>query len=105
METVLEARGIATEFVEVSDACIYVGYRSHQTDSTDLFNELKLVVTTVLDNEPAMAVTGVIFHTEYLAFGLWHIDKAWAEFHRDGDLSESALLAQILHTLQAVQFQ
>lgn len=104
MQADLESRGITTEFVDATEETVYVGFETDEIDSTNLFTELGLVVQVVLEHRPGTAVRGAIFHTERPVIGLWRVDETWAEQYRDGGLSETALLATVLHTLSAVSF-
>lgn len=100
----LESRNVTTEFLEVADGTVYVGYSSHATDTSKLFTELRVVVNTVLEHEPGSEVVGCVFHTEHPVIGLWRVDATWADRRRNGELSETALAARALHTLETVRF-
>lgn len=104
MEETLASRNVTTEFVEVSDNTVYIGYRSNETDMANLFTELQVVVQIVLGHEPGAKVMGAIFHTEHPVVGTWRVDATWAEQREDDALSETALAAHVLHTLQTVRF-
>lgn len=104
MEEALESRNVPTEFVEVADDVVYVGYRTQQTDAVNLFTELQAVVRTVLEQEPGAGVVGAVFHNERPTVGTWRVDAAWAEQWQTGGLPETALTTRVLHTLRTVQF-
>lgn len=104
MKDELEKNGIATEFVETTDDTVFIGYETSENDASNLFTELRLVVQIVLDHTSDEEVKGAIFHTHRPIIGLWRVETDWVEQHRDDELSEMALVANVLHSLNDVSF-
>lgn len=105
MQAAFEERGITTQYVAATDGTVHVGYQSHQTDSTKLAGEVRIVVATVLDHRPGVAVEGAVFHTDRPAIGTWRVEREWAEQYETGALTETALASKALHTLEVASFQ
>ena len=105
MANSLSSADVAVQFREQSDGTAFVGYETHQLDSTRLFSELRFVVTTVLDDDSVSAVEGAIFHTENPVIATWRVEADWTERYRDGSLSAVRLLAKVLQGLETESFQ
>lgn len=101
----LSSSGIPVQFLDQSDDTIFVGYETHQTDSTRLFSELQFVVTTVLEDDSVSVAEGAIFHTENPVIATWQVEADWTERYRDGSLSTAGLLAKVLQGLQTASFR
>lgn len=105
MEEALREHGVAVEFAEADDGTVSVGYRTHRTDATELFTELRFVVKTVLEHEPEAEVRGAVFLTDHPVLAVWTVESEWATAHRDGDLSSTALAARVLQGLRTHRFR
>ena len=104
MKETLEANDVPVEFATATEDRTYVGYRTHRRGTDALFSEFRFVVETVLDLEPGKPVTGVTFHTNHPLIVLWTVEAEWAEGYRRDELPATALLAEVMHTVESVHF-
>lgn len=101
----LSSTDIPIQFLGQSGETAFVGYQTHQLDSTRLFFELEFVATTVLKDDSVSRVEGAIFHTETPVIATWQVEADWIEDYRDESLSTKGLMAKVLQGLETTSFR
>lgn len=105
MSNPLSSTDVQTRFYEQSNETVFVGYKSHHTDSARLFAELEFIVMKILEDDSVSAIEGAIFHSEHPVIATWHVQDTWVERYRSEALPTVGVLSKVLQELETASFQ